>query len=90
MCVFFPDFLPMLGVPLLIFDPQLLWRDDGDGVAPDEDGAEFPRDFAVYAFFCLFEHDIDVDVEGDECADVLAAVLEFDDDSLVSCFVECV
>lgn len=79
----------MLGVPLLIV-VHLLWACDGDGVSSDEDRAEFSRHFAVDSLLCLFEDDVDVDVECDEGADVLASVLEFYEYALVAGSVECV
>ena len=79
----------MLGVPLLIVD-HLLRACDSNGVASDEYGAELPSYFAVNSFFCLFEDDVDVNVECDEGADVLASVLEFYEYTLVACSVECV
>ena len=79
----------MLGVPL-VMEHHLLWADDGYRVASEEDGAELPGHFSVDALFCLFEDDVDVDVEGDEGAEVLSSVLEFDDDALVARAVECV
>lgn len=59
---FFPDFFPIEGVPLAIAS-HLLRTYDCDCVAADKEGSKFSDCFAFFDLLCLFENDIDVDVE---------------------------
>lgn len=56
-------------------------------VAADEEFAKLALDFAVFAFFRVFEYGVDVDIEGLEFADVSAAVFQVYDDPFMSCLI---
>jgi VCBS repeat-containing protein len=70
------------------FFDSLLWANDGDSVSADKKGSELSRRFTVLVFLGFTKHDIDVDVKGLKQANILASVLEFDQNPLIACPIE--
>src|SRR3989338_3294171 len=68
----------------------LLWRNNSDCVPSYEYGAELPLHLARFPFLCIFQHNIDVDVESYELANILPVVLQLYHNALISRFIQCV
>ena len=71
-------------------EPSLCWRDDRDSIPTQEYQAEFSGYFPINPLFCVFQHNINVDIESAEIAKNLLAVLQFNNNALAACLIQCV